>query len=76
MITFNRLLEAEHASSVLREEKVHLETTISETEAVNQILRDEHQALQIAFASLEEKVKQLQVCGTGLIFCLEILMLY
>lgn len=32
-----------------------------ELEGVNQMLRDEYQALQLAFASLEEKLRKAQV---------------
>ena len=32
-----------------------------ELEGVNQMLKDEHQALQLAFASLEEKLRKVQV---------------
>lgn len=32
-----------------------------ELESVNQMLKDEHQALQLAFASLEEKLRKAQV---------------
>jgi len=31
-------------------------------EGINQMLKDEHQALQLAFASLEEKLRKTQVC--------------
>lgn len=33
-----------------------------EFENINQTLKDEHQALQLAFASLEEKLRKAQVC--------------
>lgn len=32
-----------------------------ELEGINQMLKDEHQALQLAFASLEEKLRKTQV---------------
>lgn len=32
-----------------------------ELESINQMLKDEHQALQLAFASLEEKLRKTQV---------------
>lgn len=32
-----------------------------EQESINQMLKDEHQALQLAFASLEEKLRKTQV---------------
>jgi autophagy-related protein 16 len=34
-----------------------------ELESINQMLKDEHQALQLAFASLEEKLRKTQVCS-------------
>ncbi|XP_071452025.1 autophagy-related protein 16-1 isoform X2 [Hetaerina americana] len=37
-----------------------LKTNISELERLNQMLKDEHQALQLAFASLEEKLRRTQ----------------
>lgn len=46
---------------MLKEEKRLLEASLSETDAVNQVLRDEHQALQIAYASIEDKLKILHV---------------
>lgn len=58
---FHRLSDAETTIIVLKEEKRLLEASLSETEAVNQVLRDEHQALQIAYASIEDKLKILHV---------------
>jgi len=52
-----KLEEAEHTIFVLADERKRMETDLAETEAVNQTLHDEHQALQIAFASMEEKLK-------------------
>ena len=52
-----RLTEAETTIIVLTDEKKLLETSLSEIEGGNQVLRDEHQALQIAYASIEEKLK-------------------
>ena len=46
---------------MLKDEKKQLETSLSEIEGSNQVLRDEHQALQIAYASIEEKLKILHV---------------
>ena len=37
------------------------ETSMNELKGLNQMLRDEHQALQIAFASIEEKLRKAQV---------------
>lgn len=64
-----RLEEAEHTIFVLADERKRMETDLAETEAVNQTLHDEHQALQIAFASMEEKLKILHV-HTLLVFFL------
>jgi len=56
-----KLEEADHTIFVLADERKRLETDLAETEAVNQTLRDEHQALQIAFISMEEKLKLFHV---------------
>lgn len=37
------------------------ETNMAELQGLNQMLRDEHQALQIAFAAIEEKLRKAQV---------------
>lgn len=39
-----------------------------EIESINQMLKDEHQALQLAFASLEEKLRKTQVFDIVYIF--------
>lgn len=46
----------------LRAEIRMYENSIKELENLNQIIRDEHQALQLAFASLEDKLRKAQVC--------------
>jgi len=66
-LLFHRLSDAETTIIVLKEEKRLLEASLSETDAVNQVLRDEHQALQIAYASIEDKLKILHVCIPPLI---------
>jgi len=43
------------------------QNNIKELENLNQMLKDEHQALQIAFASLEEKLRKAQVNATVLL---------
>lgn len=63
-----RLTEAETTIIVLTDEKKQLETSLSEIEGGNQVLRDEHQALQIAYASIEEKLKILHVSSLFSIF--------
>lgn len=35
---------------------------MQELQGLNQVLRDEHQALQLAFSALEEKLRKCQVC--------------
>ena len=56
---------------LLREVKRNLEVTLAETEAANQTLKDEHQALHIAFAALESRVAKLQVQYPQIFFLLE-----
>lgn len=43
------------------------QTSIKELENLNQVLRDEHQALQLAFAALEDKLRKAQVIYFNLI---------
>lgn len=45
----------------LRAEIKMYETSNKELENLNQMLRDEHQALHLAFTALEEKLKKAQV---------------
>lgn len=45
----------------LKAEVKMYENNIRELQNLNQMLRDEHQALQLAFASLEEKLRKAQV---------------
>ncbi|XP_032515642.1 autophagy-related protein 16 isoform X2 [Danaus plexippus] len=44
----------------LRAEIQMYDTNMNELQGLNQMLRDEHQALQIAFASIEEKLRKAQ----------------
>ncbi|XP_026330408.1 autophagy-related protein 16-1 isoform X3 [Hyposmocoma kahamanoa] len=44
----------------LRAEIQMYETNMAELQGLNQVLRDEHQALQIAFAAIEEKLRKAQ----------------
>lgn len=37
------------------------EHNVKELQNLNQVLKDEHQALQLAFASLEDKLRKAQV---------------
>lgn len=50
------------ATTSLRAEIRLYENSIKELQNLNQTIRDEHQALQLAFASLEEKLRKAQVC--------------
>lgn len=45
----------------LRSEISRYVTKEKELENINQMLKDEHQALQLAFASLEDKLRKAQV---------------
>ncbi|CAB3235619.1 unnamed protein product [Arctia plantaginis] len=53
---------SEHTAVIasLRAEIQMYETNMVELQGLNQVLRDEHQALQIAFASIEEKLRKAQ----------------
>lgn len=54
---------AEHVAvnTTLRAEVLMLTTSMQELKSLNSCLRDEHCALQLAFASLEEKLRKVQV---------------
>lgn len=39
---------------------------MTELQGLNQVLRDEHQALQMAFAAIEEKLRKAQVSTINL----------
>lgn len=52
------------ANVSLRAEVKMYENSLKELERLNQMLRDEHQALQLAFASLEDKLRKSQVKTT------------
>lgn len=60
-ISFFRISENTALIASLRAEIQMYETNMSELQDLNQVLRDEHQALQIAFASIEEKLRKAQV---------------
>ncbi|KAH9514693.1 hypothetical protein Btru_023319 [Bulinus truncatus] len=51
----------------LKKSKKTLESAVAELEATNQMLKDEHQALQMAFTSLEERYKKAQEDNNDLI---------
>lgn len=56
------IIISEHTAVIasLRAEIQMYETNMTELQGLNQVLRDEHQALQIAFASIEEKLRKAQ----------------
>lgn len=57
----NRLAEQLALNMSLRAEVQMLTTSITELKVLNSCLRDEHTALQLAFASLEDKLRKVQV---------------
>lgn len=57
----SKLMDALAIENGLKTEIKHLEATVFELEATNQTLKDEHQALQMAFTALEEKNQKAQV---------------
>lgn len=54
------LAESLAVNTTLRAEIRMYQNNVKELENLNQMLRDEHQALQLAFASLEEKLRSAQ----------------
>lgn len=48
-------------NTMLQSDIKRYQNAIKELENLNQVLRDEHQALQLAFAALEEKLRKAQV---------------
>lgn len=54
-------MEATSTNTSLRAEIRMFQNSSRELENLNQVLRDEHQALQIAFAALEDKLRKAQV---------------
>lgn len=58
--TQTKLGDSDATISGLRAAIGNLEQTILELEATNQMLKDEHQALQLAFTALEEKYRKCQ----------------
>lgn len=61
------MAESVCVNSTLRAEIQMYQNNIRELENLNQMLKDEHQALQLAFASLEEKLRKAQVNATVLL---------
>lgn len=60
-LIFFRLTEILEVNNGLRSEISRYITSLRELENINQTIKDEHQALQLAFASLEEKLRKSQV---------------
>lgn len=58
---FYSLNESLSTNTMLQSDIKRYQTSIKELENLNQVLRDEHQALQLAFAALEEKLRKAQV---------------
>ncbi|XP_043268999.1 autophagy-related protein 16-1 [Venturia canescens] len=56
----NSLAESLDLNALLRSDLSRYVSKEQELEAANQMLRDEHQALQLAFAALEEKLRKAQ----------------
>lgn len=56
------LAESLEMNARLRSDLTRYVSKEQELEGVNQMLRDEYQALQLAFAALEEKLRKAQVC--------------
>lgn len=61
IISIRRISEQVAVNASLRAEVVMLTTSMQELKALNTCLRDEHTALQLAFAALEEKLRKVQV---------------
>ncbi|XP_071055414.1 autophagy-related protein 16-1 isoform X3 [Onthophagus taurus] len=61
------LNEQKAANNTLKAEIRMYETSKLELENLNQILRDEHQALQLAFSSLEDKLRKAQMENNQLV---------
>lgn len=61
LIPFASIAEHIAVNTTLRAEVLMLNTSMQELKSLNSCLRDEHCALQLAFASLEEKLRKVQV---------------
>lgn len=55
------MAEYESDLLILREDLAAKESTIADIQAVNQVLRDEYQTLNLAFTALEDKYRRAQV---------------
>lgn len=66
---FVSLADSIAANTTLRAELRMYENNVKELQNLNQMLRDEHQALQLAFASLEEKLRKAQVHRIEFFIC-------
>ncbi|KAK8744722.1 hypothetical protein OTU49_000582, partial [Cherax quadricarinatus] len=56
----NKLAEYESDLLILREDLAAKESTLADVQAVNQVLRDEYQTLNLAFTALEDKYRRAQ----------------
>ncbi|XP_042889895.1 autophagy-related protein 16-like [Penaeus japonicus] len=56
----NKLAEYESEILILREELAAKESSLADLQAVNQVLRDEYQTLNLAFTALEDKYRKAQ----------------
>eukprot|EP00058_Branchiostoma_floridae_P007788 XP_002593276.1 hypothetical protein BRAFLDRAFT_123636 [Branchiostoma floridae] len=63
----NRLLDTETHLEALKAECRNLEQAILEKDALHQALRDEHQALQMTFSALEDKLRKTQAENQDLV---------
>jgi autophagy-related protein 16 len=62
------LAESIEANTTLRSDMKRCMSKERELENINQMIKDEHQALQLAFASLEDKLRKAQVHYLIIIF--------
>lgn len=62
VVRFHRIKEHTDVNTRLRAEVSMLTNSVNELKSLNTCLRDEHTALQLAFASLEDKLRKVQVC--------------
>lgn len=60
-LILNSIAEHIAITTSLRAEIMMLTTSLQELKSLNTCLRDEHSALQLAFASLEDKLRKVQV---------------
>lgn len=66
-----RLTEQISSNASLKAEVQMLTSSLHELKGLNACLRDEHTALQLAFASLEDKLRKVQVNLVKYVRCLQ-----